>query len=245
MKLFCLTLLLLTHAFASDSSKTSSKSDEDNFFSSLKTVEEIQEKAAAAITTFLNSIKEVPDSISYGDNCVYLIEDISQAARLAQIALVFFPFGSEYHQKIKSVFESTTSSEVKLKKAYVKMAKRNKKQKEKALKEKSVEDKNNDRKERLKKKRELNDKYIPQRNQAVKDILEALQSISFPLSSYTWLNRPFYEWLIRLSNFVIEFASKFHLGEDNLSDFTKTMHALMERKAQLDVLASKIDHSNN
>ena len=235
MKFRRLTLLLLTHAFASDSSKNSSKSNETtpvkNAFSHLNTLEEIQEKAAAVTSTFLNSIKEVPNPRPFYDKFKFIIDDIADAAKFARKAQKHFSSESDCYQKLQSVYESAMSSREKLRKDIKESAfgtaKSSRSKLKQAPREKSVESNE---------KNKLYDTCVSRRNQAVEGIFSTLQAINFTQSSFEWLNG--------FSSFVFMFAVEFNLNEDDTSDFNQTMRALNNRKNEIDVLASKIDWNN-
>lgn len=220
MKSFCLALLLLTYSFAADSSSNSSRSNVTptviDDFSNLNTVEEFQKQAVVIITTFLNAINEVPNPTLCGDEDV--LEEITLAARFARKAKIFFTEKSEYHQKLCSVYKSTRENREILT--------------VRIFEEKSLEFKEKIENENDKKKLNIYDTYVPLRNQAVKDTLEALQSVSLTKSSF--------EWLMKFSYLVTEFAVKFRLlSNEYLVHSIRTNKALQNRAYELNFMITR------
>ena len=224
MKFLCLVLLFLTHAFASDSSSISSKSGKTptvrNTIFNLKTLEDIQKQAAEDIKALLTSIIKVPNPILGGNEGI--LNEISEAARFARRAKSYLPVGSKCRQKMHNVYVSAKSSRELLENPLRKMSCKSKKI--------NPYDNHNGRPR-------VYYTCVSRRNQAVKDILEALQSVNLTQSSYGWL--------MKFSTFVIDFAKQFNLlSEDILLDFSTTMRALRKRKKMLDVLDVEIDWKN-
>ena len=102
MKFSCLALLLLTRVFASDSSNKYSNSEETTTlgFSTLHTLEEIQQKAVEVIRAFVNSLKVVPKQPHCGD----AIRDwILKTIMCARMAIDYLPIGIENIQKMQDL----------------------------------------------------------------------------------------------------------------------------------------------
>ena len=226
MKFLSLTILFLSLAVASDSSKHSRKKKSNKKASGnsdillLKSIEEVQQKAAACAKAFMDTIARLPEKDIRNEKCFTDAETTDDqlivAAGLANAAQTFLPRDSAARQKMESIYKSSVRLQSKLETF---IAEQYEKKKTPSRAEAQI--------------REI----ISFRVTAIRDISEAIQSSNFAKFSF--------EKLCELSKFLVDLSEYVgcFLDEDKKS-FKKKMKVLKERKIALDLQSSTIDWEN-